>query len=134
MMSAASGKDDRSGRRPDRARRPGRGQVARPAGRPAAGRAGRRDGPEARGQFAVFDPGKSLAASAARLACWSRPAAAGRQGEAALLALSIAADAGAAGPTPVDRARLARALLTRRAWTSDARAVVVEGLLALTLK
>jgi hypothetical protein len=60
-------------------------------------------------------------------------AAAGRQGEAALLALSIAADAGLAGPGPVDRARLVRALL-KAGLEADARAFAVEGLLALQVK
>jgi hypothetical protein len=86
---------------------------------------------EARGQFAVFDLGKSLAAPA-RLALVEDGGLAGRKGETALLALAIAADAGAAGPTPVDRAHVAWAL-NRAGLASDARAVVVEGLLALTL-
>jgi hypothetical protein len=87
---------------------------------------------EARAQFATFDPGKS-AASAGRLAMLDDAAAAGRQGEAALLALSIAADAGSAGPGPVDRARLVRALL-KAGLEADARAFAVEGLLALQVK
>jgi hypothetical protein len=86
---------------------------------------------EARGQFSVFDLGKSLAAPA-RLALVESGGLAGRKGETALLALAIAADAGAAGPTPVDRAHVAWAL-NRAGLASDARAVVVEGLLALTL-
>jgi hypothetical protein len=86
---------------------------------------------EARGQFAVFDLGKSLAAPA-RLALVEAGGLAGRKGETALLALAIAADAGAAGPTPVDRAHVAWAL-NRAGLASDAQAVVVEGLLALTL-
>ncbi|SFJ15685.1 hypothetical protein [Caulobacter sp. UNC279MFTsu5.1] len=88
--------------------------------------------PEARAPFATFDPGKS-AAPAGRLTVLDDAAAAGRQGEAALLALSIAADAGPAGPGPVDRARLARALL-KAGLEADARAFVVEGLLALQVK
>ncbi|MFZ0266331.1 hypothetical protein, partial [Caulobacter sp.] len=48
-------------------------------------------------------------------------------------ALSIAADAGPAGPGPVDRARLVRALL-KAGLEADARAFAVEGLLALQLK
>ncbi len=72
-------------------------------------------GPEARAAFAGFDPGKSVA-PAGRLIVLDDAAAAGRQGETALLALSIAADAGPAGPGPVDRARLVRALCRRRAW------------------
>jgi len=89
-------------------------------------------GPEARASFATFDPGKS-AAPAGRLAVLDDSAAAGRQGEAALLALSIAADAGLAGPGPVDRARLVRALL-KAGLEADARAFAVEGLLALQVK
>ncbi|KQY96081.1 hypothetical protein ASD21_06145 [Caulobacter sp. Root1455] len=88
--------------------------------------------PEARASFAIFDPGKS-AAPAGRLIVLDAAAAAGRQGEAALLALSIAADAGPAGPGPVDRARLVRALL-KAGLEADARAFAVEGLLALQLK
>jgi hypothetical protein len=87
---------------------------------------------EARARFATFDPGKS-AASAGRLTVLDDAAAAGRQGEAALLALSIAADAGPAGPGPVDRARLVRALL-KAGLEADARAFAVEGLLALQVK
>jgi hypothetical protein len=88
--------------------------------------------PEARAPFAAFDPGKP-AAPAGRLIVLDDAAAAGRQGEAALLALSIAADAGPAGPGPVDRARLVRALL-KAGLETDARAFAVEGLLALQVK
>jgi hypothetical protein len=89
-------------------------------------------GPEARARFAAFDPGKP-AAAAGRLAVLDDAAAAGRKGEAALLALSIAADAGSAGPAPVDRARLVRAL-SKAGLEADARALAVEGLLALQVK
>jgi hypothetical protein len=89
-------------------------------------------GPEARAPFATFDPGKS-AAPAGRLIVLDEAAAAGRQGEAAMLALSIAADAGPAGPGPVDRARLVRALV-KAGLEADARAFAVEGLLALQVK
>uniref|UniRef100_B0T8F5 Antifreeze glycopeptide polyprotein n=1 Tax=Caulobacter sp. (strain K31) TaxID=366602 RepID=B0T8F5_CAUSK len=88
--------------------------------------------PEARAQFASLDPGKSIA-SAARLTALDDAAAAHRQGEAALLALSVCAEAGTAGPGPVDRARLVRALL-RAGLETDARALAVEGLLALQVK
>ena len=88
--------------------------------------------PEARAQFASLDPGKSTA-SAARLTALEDAAAAGRKGEAALLALSVCADAGPAGPGPVDRARLVRALL-KAGLEVDARALAVEGLLALQVK
>jgi hypothetical protein len=88
--------------------------------------------PQARAQFAGFDPGKSTA-SPARLAVLDDAAIAHRQGETALLALSVAADAGAAGPGPVDRARLVRAL-AKAGLEADARALAVEGLLALQVK
>ena len=89
-------------------------------------------GPEARAQFVTFDPGKP-AASATRLTVLDDSAVAGRKGETALLALSVAAEAGAAGPTPVDRARLVRALL-KAGLDADARTLALEGLLALQVK
>lgn len=84
---------------------------------------------DARAQFATFDLGRP-AASAARVQLLEDAAAAKRKGEAALLALSLALDAGATGPAPVDRARVAHAL-NRAGLSVDARAVVVEGLLGL---
>lgn len=84
---------------------------------------------EARAQFARFDLGRP-AASAARVEVLEDAGAARRKGEAGLLALSIALDAGAAGPQPADRARIARAL-DRAGLRADARAIVVEGLLGL---
>lgn len=84
---------------------------------------------DARTQFAAFDLGRP-AASAARVQLLDDAAAAKRKGEAALLALSLALDAGASGPAPVDRARIARAL-NRAGLSVDARAVVIEGLLGL---
>ncbi len=50
--------------------------------------------------------------------------------EVALVGLLIAADAGAAGPAPADRARFARAL-TAVGLTAEARLVVLEGLAGL---
>ncbi|PVM71900.1 hypothetical protein DDF65_22655, partial [Caulobacter radicis] len=50
------------------------------------------------------------------------------KGEAAVLALSVAADAGAAGPAAADRARIVAAL-NRAGLAADARALAVEGLL-----
>lgn len=85
--------------------------------------------PEARAQFAAFDLGKAVA-SPARLIVLEDAAGAKRKGEAGLLALSIAVDAGASGPIPVDRARIAHAL-HRAGLDADARAIVVEGLLGL---
>ena len=84
---------------------------------------------DARAQFAAFDLGRP-AASAARTQLIEDAAAAHRKGEAGLLALSIAVDAGANGPQPVDRARIARGL-NRAGLSADARAIVVEGLLGL---
>lgn len=84
---------------------------------------------DARTQFAAFDLGRP-SASAARLQLLEDAAGAKRKGEAALLALSIALDAGTTGPAPVDRARIARAL-NRVGLAVDARAVVIEGLLGL---
>jgi hypothetical protein len=84
---------------------------------------------DARAQFATFDLGKPVA-SAARTLLVEDAGAAKRKGEAGLLALSIALDAGATGPLPVDRARIARAL-NRAGLAADARAIVVEGLLSL---
>ncbi|CAN5508393.1 hypothetical protein BH10PSE3_BH10PSE3_27460 [soil metagenome] len=88
--------------------------------------------PDARAQFVSFDPGKS-AASAVRLTVLDESAAAGRKGEAALLALSVAVEAGAAGPAPADRARLVRALL-KAGLDADAKALALEGLLAPQVK
>lgn len=84
---------------------------------------------DTRTQFAAFDLGRP-AASAARVQLLEDAGSAKRKGEAALLALSIALDAGANGPAPADRARIARAL-NRAGLPVDARAVVVEGLLSL---
>lgn len=84
---------------------------------------------DTRTQFAAFDLGRP-AASAARVQVLEDAAGGKRKGEAALLALSLALDAGATGPAPVDRARIAHAL-NRAGLAVDARAVVVEGLLGL---
>lgn len=84
---------------------------------------------DVRAQFAAFDLGKP-AASQARVQVLEDAGTAHRKGEAGLLALSIALDAGVAGPQPVDRARIVRAL-NRAGLTADARAIVVEGILGL---
>ena len=89
-------------------------------------------GPEARAQFVTFDPGKPVV-SAPRLTVLDDAAASGRKGETALLALSVAAEAGVNGPGPIDRARLVRALL-KVGLDADARALALEGLLALQVK
>lgn len=84
---------------------------------------------DTRTQFANFDLGKPAAAQA-RVQVLEDAGTAKRKGEAGLLALSIALDAGASGPQPVDRARIARAL-NRAGLSADARAIVVEGILGL---
>lgn len=84
---------------------------------------------DARGQFYTFDAGKPVA-SPVRLQLLEDAGTAKRKGEAGLLALAIAADFGATGPAPVDRARIAKAL-NRAGLSADARAIVVEGLLGL---
>jgi hypothetical protein len=58
-----------------------------------------------------------------------RAANLGLKGEAALIVLAIASDAGAAGPTPLDRARIIGAL-RRVGLTDEAQAFAVEGLTA----
>lgn len=130
MISAASGKPDGQvlARLIDRGAQGGAKSPAQAAALLLASLGGAL-GPDERAQFATFDVGRP-AASAPRLALLD--AAADRKGEAALLALSIAAEAGVAGPSAVDRARIAQGL-ARAGLAADARAVVVEGLLALTL-
>ncbi len=85
--------------------------------------------PHARGEFAKFaaaEPGKATVAKGQAL---DLAGAAKLQGETALLALWISADAGAAGPPVGDRARIIRALKAA-GLEDDARAFAVEGLLA----
>jgi hypothetical protein len=84
---------------------------------------------DARAQFARFDLGRPTAAQG-QLLVLEDAGAAKRQGEAGLLALSLALDSGVAGPQPVDRARIARAL-NHAGLEVAARAIVVEGLLSL---
>jgi len=85
-------------------------------------------GDHMRAAFAAFPlEGK---APAARGLALDQAAEARRMGETALLALWIAADGGAAGPGPGDRARIIRAL--RAAGLEvDSRAFALEGLLLL---
>ena len=83
-------------------------------------------GPDARAEVAGFDVPRGTA-SPARLALLD---AAKSRGEAALLALSLAADAGPAGPVAADRARIVAAL-RRVGLDADARALATEGLLAI---
>ncbi|MBU4435923.1 MAG: hypothetical protein KKC14_16100 [Alphaproteobacteria bacterium] len=133
LISAASGKPDSQtlDRLIERGAQNGAKSPAQPAALLLASLGGVM-GPLARSQFANFDLGKP-AASTTRLVLIDDAAAAGRQGETALLVLSIAIEAGVAGPGPVDRARLAQGL-DRAGLGADARAIVVEGLLALQLK
>lgn len=132
MISAASGKPDNQtlDRLVERGAQNGVKSPAQPAALLLASLGGAMS-PEARAQFAGFDVGKPAAATA-RLVLIEDAAAAGRMGETALLALSVAAEAGATGPGVADRAAIARGL-ARAGLTADARAVVVEGLLALQL-
>jgi hypothetical protein len=130
LIAAASGKVDNQvlGNLVARGASGGPKSPAQPAAVLLASLGGAFD-PDARAQFANFDLGKP-AASSARVILLEDASAAKRKGEAGLLALSIAQEAGAAGPLPVDRARIAHAL-NRAGLTADARAIVVEGLLSL---
>jgi hypothetical protein len=132
MISAGSGRPDSQtlDRLVERGAQNGPKSPAQPAALLLASLGGAMS-PEARGQFANFDVGRA-AGSTARLVLIDDAAAAGLKGETALLALSVATEAGAAGPSPADRARIARGL-ARVGLVADARAVVVEGLLALQL-
>ncbi|PIB93730.1 hypothetical protein [Caulobacter sp. FWC2] len=130
LIAAASGKVDNQvlGNLVARGASGGPKSPAQPAAVLLASLGGAMD-PDARTQFANFDLGKP-AASSARVIVLEDAAGAKRKGEAGLLALSIALDAGVTGPQPVDRARIAHAL-NRAGLTADARAIVVEGLLSL---
>jgi len=83
----------------------------------------------ARAQLAGFDLGRSEV-PAARLMALAIAAQAGLKGETALLVLQVAQAGGAAGPAPVDRCWIIRAL-DRVGLKTDAEAFAVEGLLAL---
>ncbi|MDO8323025.1 MAG: hypothetical protein Q7T23_08770 [Phenylobacterium sp.] len=85
--------------------------------------------PQARGQFAGFTAGETKA-PAVRAFALDAAGVEKLQGETALLALWISADAGAAGPAAGDRARIIRALRAA-GLEDDARAFAVEGLLGL---
>jgi hypothetical protein len=82
-----------------------------------------------RAVYATFDVGKSTA-NQARLLEMDATATGGAKGDAALLALWLATDAGEAGPTVADRARIVRALM-RAGFRDNARAYALEGMLAL---
>ncbi len=85
--------------------------------------------PQARGEFARFAIGAAKAPEARTLAL---ALASERRlpGETAMLALWIAADAGAGGPAPADRTHIIRALKAA-GLEAHARDFAVEGLLAL---
>jgi len=86
-------------------------------------------GPDARAAFAGLSlaPGK---VSVTRQLTLDAAADAGLKGETALIALWVAADAGAGGPSPAERVRVIRAL--RRAGLGPyAQAFAVEGLVQL---
>ena len=82
-----------------------------------------------RAVFASFDIGPTRA-NQARLMELDAVSAAGSKGDTALLALWLMADAGEAGPSVVDRARIARAL-NRVGFAEEARRYALEGVLAL---
>ncbi len=82
-----------------------------------------------RAAFAGFDVGRSTG-NQARLLEMEGAAVGGPKGDAALLALWLMTDAGEAGPGPVDRARIVRAL-ARAGFRDDARNYAIEGLLGL---
>ncbi len=82
-----------------------------------------------RAQLDAFELGRSEA-PAARLMALNIAAEAGLKGETALLVLQIAQAAGAAGPAPVDRYWIIRAL-ERVGLKTDAQAFAAEGLNAL---
>ena len=85
--------------------------------------------PQARGEFARFAGAEAGKATVARGLALDLAGEAKLMGESALLALWISAEAGAAGPTTGDRARIVRALRSA-GLDEDARAFAVEGLLA----
>jgi hypothetical protein len=91
------------------------------AGAPGAGRV--------RAAFAGFDIGPSRA-NQARMLELDAVSNGGAKGDAALLALWLMTDAGEAGPTPADRARIVRAL-NRAGFGEDARRYALEGVLGL---
>jgi hypothetical protein len=87
---------------------------------------------EARNAFSRLDAGKSAISPAQRMSL-DLAAEAGLKGETALLVLSMLTEAGASGPTPADRATFIRAL-RRAGLEEDARALAVEGLMALSAR
>jgi hypothetical protein len=85
--------------------------------------------PQARFDVAGSDLGQSALPPGRALAL-EQAADAGRVGDVGLYVLAAALDAGAAGPSPGDRALLVRGL-ARAHLDADARAYAIEGLVAL---
>lgn len=85
--------------------------------------------PRARGQLAALQLAGGKAPAGRNMAL-DLAAQQGLMGETALLALWISAEAGAAGPTAADRARIVRAL-NAVGLAAEARAFAIEGLLSL---
>ncbi len=81
---------------------------------------------QARAEFAAFDLGRSSASQARLLEL--QLASAG--GDAALLSLWLAADAGPGGPPPTERAQIVHALAAA-GFDQDARAFALEGFIGL---
>lgn len=81
---------------------------------------------QARAEFAGFDLGRSTASQARLLEL----DLANNRGDAALLSLWLAADAGPGGPSALERARIVRAL-RGFGFAQDARNVALEGLIGL---
>ncbi len=81
---------------------------------------------QARAEFAGFDLGRSTASQARLLELEF----AANRGDAALLSLWLAADAGPAGPPVLERAQIVRALRAF-GFVQDARKVALEGLIGL---
>jgi hypothetical protein len=109
------------------------------AGRGRAGAAmsllaalGARAGAQARLDISGADLGAPIA-PAGRAVALQLSAAEGRTGDVALYALQVCADAGPAGPSPAARASLVRTL-NGSGLKADARALAIEGLVALQAK
>ncbi|HEY4031470.1 MAG TPA: hypothetical protein VGM25_14070 [Caulobacteraceae bacterium] len=84
-----------------------------------------------RAAFAAFDVGPAKA-DQARMLELDGSSSGGAKGDAALMALWLMADAGEAGPSVADRARIVRAL-NRVGFGQDARRYALEGILGVQL-
>ncbi|MBV8593977.1 MAG: hypothetical protein JOZ27_06750 [Caulobacteraceae bacterium] len=91
--------------------------------------AGAPGGGRVRAAFAGFDIGPARA-NQARMLELDAVSTRGAKGDAALIALWLMMDAGQAGPTPADRARITRAM-NLAGFAQDARRYALEGLLGL---